>query len=199
MSWRPNQTAPRLPKGSPVDEGVQADLSQLAIANAEPPERVWQHGEVTMPRDIEPSIVPELLVHDRNDSLAFWCGLCGFEVTYERADEGFAYIARGKAHLMLEQEGVGRNWIPAPLERPLGRGMNLQISVAEISSIVTRLRAADWPLFMDVESKWYRTGEQESGVEQFLVQDPDGYLIRFQAPLGSRAIADATEEPRRGA
>ena len=32
----------------------------------------------------------------------------------------------------------------------------------------------------------------ETGVEQFLVQDPDGYLIRFSQPLGERRGAGGT-------
>ena len=32
-------------------------------------------------------------------------------------------------------------------------------------------------------------GEHEAGVTQFLVADPDGYLIRFQASLGRRPFA----------
>jgi hypothetical protein len=39
---------------------------------------------------------------------------------------------------------------------------------------------------MQPEQKWYRTGEVETGVHQFLVQDPDGYLIRFAAYIGER-------------
>lgn len=31
--------------------------------------------------------------------------------------------------------------------------------------------------------------EEEAGVHQFLVQDPDGYLARFQPSLGRRATA----------
>ncbi|MCU1527504.1 MAG: bleomycin resistance family protein [Frondihabitans sp.] len=135
---------------------------------------------------MQPSLVPELLVQSRERSLAFWRDLCGFDLRYERADEGFAYITRGAAHLMLEEQGVGRNWVTAPLDRPLGRGMNLQISVTEIASTVARLWAAGWPLFQDIETKWYRTGDHETGVEQFLVQDPDGYLVRFQASRGTR-------------
>lgn len=42
-------------------------------------------------------------------------------------------------------------------------------------------------LFMQPETKWYRVGEEEAGVLQFLVQDPDGYLIRFQSSIGRRA------------
>ena len=100
-----------------------------------------------------PGLVPELLITSLEASLAFWCRLCGFEVLYDRPDEGFAYITSGTAHIMLEQRGSGRNWIPASLEP---------------------------------ETKWYRTGTTEAGVAQFLVQDPDGYLIRFQASLGRR-------------
>jgi hypothetical protein len=40
---------------------------------------------------------------------------------------------------------------------------------------------------MEPEQKWYRTGAVETGVHQFLVQDPDGYLIRFSAHLGERS------------
>lgn len=41
---------------------------------------------------------------------------------------------------------------------------------------------------MEPETKWYRVGDNEvAGVEQFLVTDPDGYLVRFQASLGRRS------------
>jgi len=136
-----------------------------------------------------PGLVPELLVESLGESVDFWCRLCGFEVLYDRPDEGFAYITRGAAHVMIEQAGVGRNWMPGALERPLGRGVNFQISVDSIDPIVSALRAAAWPLFMEPETKWYRMGEVEAGVVQFLVQDPDGYLIRFQSSLGQRAMA----------
>ena len=74
--------------------------------------------------------------------------------------------------------------MPAAVERPFGRGVNFQISVASIDPLEVALRAASWTLFMEPETKWYRTGKAEAGVVQFLVQDPDGYLIRFQASLG---------------
>ncbi|TFD64652.1 VOC family protein [Cryobacterium sp. Hb1] len=134
----------------------------------------------------EPSLVPELLVTSLEKSLDFWCGLGGFEVQYDRPADGFAYIARGTAHVMIEQRGEGRNWLPGALERPFGRGINFQISVASIDPLVRAFREASWPLFMEPETKWYRTGAGESGVAQFLVQDPDGYLIRFQASVGRR-------------
>jgi catechol 2,3-dioxygenase-like lactoylglutathione lyase family enzyme len=133
-----------------------------------------------------PDLVPELLVDDLKVSVAFWCGLCGFEVLYDRPEEGFAYLASGTAHIMIEQAGVGRNWTTAQLHRPYGRGVNFQISVASIQPLVTAFRAAGQHLFMEPETKWYRAGNTEVGVVQFLVQDPDGYLVRFQQSLGSR-------------
>jgi hypothetical protein len=87
---------------------------------------------------------------------------------------------------MLEQAGVGRNWITGPLEPPLGRGINLQISVPDADAVATSLVAGGVELFMQPETKWYRVGEEEAGVRQVLVTDPDGYLIRFQPSLGRR-------------
>jgi hypothetical protein len=42
---------------------------------------------------------------------------------------------------MLEQVGVGRNWIAGPLELPHGRGINFQVAVPDIEPI---LAAFDW-------------------------------------------------------
>lgn len=135
----------------------------------------------------DPTLVPELLVTDIARSIEFWCDLCGFAIEYQREHEGFAYISRGNAHVMLEEAGIGRNWITGPLDRPLGRGINFQVSVVSLAPIVESLRAAGHALFMEPEATWYRVGDAEqAGVEQFLVADPDGYLIRFQTSLGRR-------------
>lgn len=42
---------------------------------------------------------------------------------------------------------------------------------------------------MAPEEKWYQVGDQEAGVHQFLVQDPDGYLVRVQSSLGRRPVS----------
>lgn len=139
-----------------------------------------------MAHELDPALVPELLVRDIAVSMDFWRKLCGFAIRYHRFDEGFAYLQRGMAHVMLEQAGVGRNWITGPLDPPYGRGVNFQISVADVEPILAAFRQARHPLFMDPETKWYRVGHEEAGVRQFLVSDPDGYLIRFQASIGRR-------------
>ncbi|MBV8913318.1 MAG: VOC family protein, partial [Acetobacteraceae bacterium] len=77
-------------------------------------------------------------------------------------------------------------WITGALEPPFGRGLNLQMTVDDIQPILSALLGAGWPLFLEPEEKWYRAGAIEAGVRQFLVQDPDGYLLRFSQSLGER-------------
>jgi hypothetical protein len=83
---------------------------------------------------------------------------------------------------------VNGNWCVGPLERPLGRGLNLQITVATLAPVLAGLAALDWPLFRDVHEVWYRAGAIEVGVRQGLVQDPDGYLVRVCESLGTRPV-----------
>lgn len=131
--------------------------------------------------------MPELLVADLATSLRFWCGLCGFAIAYDRPEDGFAYLHRDGVQVMLEEAGLpGRRWITGPLEHPFGRGINLQMQLPSISPILAALEAASWPLYLPPEEKWYRAATRESGVRQFIVQDPDGYLLRFQESLGFR-------------
>jgi len=133
------------------------------------------------------TMVPELLVSSLEASLRFWCGLCGFAVAYDRPEDRFAYLDRGGRQVMLEEVmAPGRRWITAPLERPFGRGINLRITVDDTAPILASLDAAGWPLFLALENTWYRAGASETGVRQFLVQDPDGYLVRFFQGLGLR-------------
>ncbi len=135
-------------------------------------------------------MVPELMVGDLDASLRFWCGLCGFAVAYARPEDRFAYLERSGPQVMLEEASApGRRWVAGPLEPPFGRGINFQVAVPDVAPILDALRRAGWPLFMDPEEAWYRAGAQETGVRQFLVQDPDGYLLRFSQGLGLRPAA----------
>ena len=133
-------------------------------------------------------VVPELLVSDLSRSLAFWMDLCGFEIAYRREEEGFAYLDLDGAQFMLEEVRGGEYWITGPLEAPRGRGINFEIKVQSIEPLVARLAAAGWPLYREPQERWYRCDAVESGVRQFLVQDPDGYLLRFSAWIGDRPV-----------
>jgi catechol 2,3-dioxygenase-like lactoylglutathione lyase family enzyme len=130
-------------------------------------------------------LVPELLVSDHAASRHFYVRIIGFSVRYERPEEKFCYLDLGGAELMIEQETDF--WATAPRERPYGRGINLQIEVAALKPILARLSDAGIALFRPVEEAWYRAGDRYSGNRQFLVQDPDGYLLRMFEDLGQQA------------
>ena len=134
----------------------------------------------------EPGLVPELAVTDYVASRRFWCDLVGFSLHYERPEEGFGYLVLGNAHLMLDQIDRGRTWATGPLELPLGRGIKLEVQIDNLDGAWHRITEAGWPIFAEPEEKWYRAGDIDIGVRQFLVQDPDGYLLRLQQEIGER-------------
>ena len=130
-------------------------------------------------------LVPELLVSSHAASRDFYVRIIGFGVRYERPEEKFSYLDLDGAALMIEEETDF--WTTAPREKPYGRGINLQIEVDALAPILARLQEAGIALFRPVEEAWYRSGETYSGNRQFLVQDPDGYLLRMFEDLGEQA------------
>ncbi|MEP3299080.1 MAG: hypothetical protein ABJO27_21830 [Pseudoruegeria sp.] len=92
---------------------------------------------------------------------------------------------------MIDQIGVGRTFDDGHLPEayPSGRGLNLQIEVADISPLVAAIAQTEQRLYLDPEDKWYRTGQKEAGNRQFMIADPDGYLLRFFQSLGERNVS----------
>jgi hypothetical protein len=104
-------------------------------------------------------------------------------------------LERQGSRIMLEEleaeseNAPERQWITAPLERPFGRGINLQIDTDKVDELYARAREAGARIFLPIEEKWYRAGDVELGCRQFIVQDPDGYLLRFLEDVGTRKRA----------
>ncbi|WP_127903114.1 bleomycin resistance protein [Solirhodobacter olei] len=136
------------------------------------------------------ALVPELAVSDWQTSRRFYCQTIGFSCLYERPEEGFSYLALDAAELMIDQIDLGRTFDDghAPEGRPFGRGLNLQIRVPAIRPLLAALEAAGWPLLLPPEDRWYRRDDGALGNRQFVVADPDGYLLRFYEDLGWRKI-----------
>lgn len=141
------------------------------------------------------ALVPELAVSDWAVSRRFYCEVLGFAAVYDRAEEGFSYLRLGGAELMIDQIGQGRNFDGGhlPRARPFGRGVNLQIHVPAVAPLLAAL--AGRPLFLGPEDRWYRRGEEEVGNRQFVVADPDGYLLRFFEDLGARRASAPPPRP----
>lgn len=136
---------------------------------------------------ISPKLVPELDVTDVAASLDFYVHVCGFALRYQRDEEQFVYLDLAGAELMLQSaKGDGRRFRTAPLERPFGRGVNLQIEVDDVDPIHARVLASGRDVVVAIEERWYGTDDGEVGNRQFVVEDPDGYLLRFFEDLGTR-------------
>jgi hypothetical protein len=126
------------------------------------------------------TLIPELKVHDYTISLDFYTRLAWFKVVYERPEEDFAMLEINGARLMIEGiSDKSRSWYVGQMEKPFGRGMNLQIEVLDVQSLYQNFKKASYPIFFDFEEKWYRMDDKKVGQKQFIVQDPDGYLLRF--------------------
>jgi catechol 2,3-dioxygenase-like lactoylglutathione lyase family enzyme len=142
-----------------------------------------------------PALVPELAVTDLSASLEFYVGMLGFLVEYDRPEERFAALSLGGAHLMLEQapslrratpgEFQDGQWRTADLERPFGRGLNLEIEVSDVDAIAAKIVALGHPFLLEPHERSYRTGVTHTRVRQLLVEDPDGYLVRLSQRLPS--------------
>jgi catechol 2,3-dioxygenase-like lactoylglutathione lyase family enzyme len=134
-----------------------------------------------------PPLVPELDVADLDRSLAVYRDVLGFRIHALRPEEKFAYLIRDGAHLMLEEAaGPGRRFHTAPLEHPFGRGVNLQIEVPDVDALYAAVQRAGLEIRIPLEERWYRHDATELGNRQFVVADPDGYLLRFFTGLGRR-------------
>lgn len=121
-------------------------------------------------------LIPELSVKDINRSKEFYLENLGFELIYERVAEKFAFISLNGAQIMIEE--CNGHWQTGELEYPYGRGINFQIEVENIESILQNLNKYKITLFRESMLNNYSGFVQK----EFIVQDPDGYLLRFSQP-----------------
>lgn len=136
-----------------------------------------------------PALTPELKVTNFEKSREFYTKLAGFGIEYERPEEEFAMLSQGDAWIMIESlTEKSRTMKVGELQYPFGRGMHFQILVADVQALYEGFKSKNYPIFSEMEDKWYRTGDTEGGNRQFWVQDPDGYLLRFFEDLGDRPI-----------
>lgn len=131
-------------------------------------------------------LIPELSVSDINKSLKFYVDVFGFKVEYERKENKFAFISLQGTQLMIEE--VNNTWSIGKLEKPFGRGINFQIEAEKIQPLLDSLKKHKYPLFKEPKENWYRKGDILLGNREFLVQDPDGYLLRFCENIGKKSI-----------
>ena len=120
-------------------------------------------------------LTPELSVSNLDKSIGFYTRVLGFKVEYQR--EKFAFLPFQGSQIMIEE--MNNIWSTGKLDYPFGRGINFQIEVKDIRPIIRILKKYQYPLFREPKDNYYRKDSKLLGCREFLVQDTDGYLLRF--------------------
>lgn len=122
-------------------------------------------------------LIPELSVTDINKTREFYVDVLGFKICYERPEDKFIFVEKDGNQIMLEQ--INDNWNVGKMEYPFGRGINFEMTISAVDAVYERIEKAGIKLFRKMEVKDYECGNETVHQKQFLVQDPDGYLLRF--------------------
>lgn len=120
------------------------------------------------------SLIPELSVRDIEKSKDFYLKI-GFTIKYQR--EKFYFLELEENQLMIEE--INDHWNVGELEYPFGRGINLSMSVSDIEALYQKLKAQHFVFFKELMCNTYQVEEEFYEDKEFLIQDPDGYLLRF--------------------
>ena len=132
-------------------------------------------------------IIPELSDSNLKNSLKFY-QTAGFKIEYERVENKFVFLSLGEIQFMLQEISEDDKWNLAPLKYPFGNGINFQLEVENVDEIYISLKENNYKIAFDMEENCYRQDDKLLGNKEFLVQDPDGYLIRFSQDLGEKNV-----------
>lgn len=131
-------------------------------------------------------LIPELSVSNFGESIGFYTNIIGFRIEYIRDKPRFALLSFQGSQIMIEE--ITKKWSTGKLEYPFGRGINLQIEVKDVNGIAEQLRKNNYPLMKSIQENWYRKEDVLLGNREFLVKDPDGYLLRFSQDIGTKPV-----------
>ena len=123
------------------------------------------------------NLIPELSVFDILQTKNFYEEL-GFKIEYERQKEKFIFMSFQDSQFMFEQihdEG----WNTGELIYPLGRGINFSIAVDDIENLYTLVKSKKLEIYKKLTKSVYLVNGIEEVQMEFLIQDPNGYLLRF--------------------
>ena len=122
------------------------------------------------------SLIPELSVSNIEISKKFYLAL-GFQIKYERKEDKFCFLELEENQIMIEE--INNNWNTGTLEYPFGRGINISMTVTDVSALYNYLQKQQIKIFRELKTDEYRVENIIYKDQEFLIQDPDGYLLRF--------------------
>lgn len=122
-------------------------------------------------------LIPELSVSNIENSKKFYTSL-GFSILYERVEDKFCFLEYEGNQIMIQENND--NWsIGAELKYPYGRGINISIEVSNIDDIRNKVINNKYEIFIDIMINEYRVNDILYKDREFLIQDLDGYVLRF--------------------
>ena len=130
------------------------------------------------------------IVADVEAAIAFYTGRLGFQLDMHPAP-GFARVARGDLHLLLNRPGAGgAGQVMPDGQAPAPGGWNrIQVEVADLAGMVEELKAAGCRFRSEIV-----TG---NGGRQILVEDPSGNPVELFEPFTADA-SSPRPRPSRG-
>lgn len=138
-------------------------------------ERFFEH-EIIRDEVIFNSLIPELSVSNIERSKQFYKNL-GFKIVYERPENKFYFMQLENNQIMLEENNG--NWDVGIMEYPYGNGINISMSIKDVNKKYNELKNKNIKFFIDLETHEYKVDNKIFNDSEFLLQDPDGYLLRF--------------------
>lgn len=122
-------------------------------------------------------LIPELSVFDIQQTVDFYQKL-GFKMEYERKEDQFVFMSFQDSQIMFEQIHQD-GWNTGELNYPLGQGVNFSIAVDNIELFYKEIKEKQIELYREIVKNFYIVkGIPEEQIE-FIIQDPNGYLLRF--------------------
>lgn len=131
------------------------------------------------------SLVPELYVADFQKSLDFYTKILGFTLEYQRSDPLFAFLSYLESQIMIQEidPNEDKAFMTGQFDYPFGRGINFQIKTTDAEQLIEKIRSHNYPLQRGLKESWYKVKNTSYGYKEFLLLDPDGYLLRFSQPI----------------
>ena len=60
--------------------------------------------------------------------------------------------------------------------------------VDNLDKIYNSFKNTNYKIAFDIKKNWYRQDNKLLGNKEFLIQDPDGFLLRFSEDLGEKDV-----------
>jgi catechol 2,3-dioxygenase-like lactoylglutathione lyase family enzyme len=121
----------------------------------------------------------ELFVANLDASIDFYTRVLGFTVDARHAD-GYTSIHHGPVSMALNLRAALAADHPihiAENERP-GRGVEIVLYVDDVQKAYAEVQARGWPVSAELQRRPW-------GLDDFRLQDPDGYYLRITSAAAS--------------